>query len=211
MKNEVDTYLTGLDKWQTELRTLREILLNCGLTEDFKWMHPSYSYQGKNIALIHEFKEYCAILFHKGALLKDPEEILIQQTENTQAARQIRFTNLKEIKKLESTIKEYILKAIQIEKAGLKVNMKSIADFGLPEELERKFKGDARFKEAFKKLTPGRQKAYLLFFSKPKQTATRTSRIEKNAEKIFNGKGLNDCVCGRSKRMPNCDGSHKNL
>ena len=211
MKNEVDTYLTGLDKWQTELRTLREILLNCGLTEDFKWMHPCYSYQGKNIALIHQFKEYCAILFHKGALLKDPEEILIQQTENTQAARQIRFTNLKEIKKLESTIKEYILKAIQIEKAELKVNMKSIADFGLPEELERKFKEDAHFKEAFKKLTPGRQKAYLLFFSKPKQRATRTSRIEKNAERIFNGKGLNDCVCGRSKRMPNCDGSHKNL
>ena len=211
MNKDVDNFLSNLDKWHDELKRLREIILDCGLNEDFKWMHPCYTFNGKNIVLIHGFKDYCAILFYKGALLKDPKNILIRQTENTQSARQIRFTNVSEIQNLESTIRDYVLEAIEIEKAGLKVKMKKTSDYEVPRELDQKFTESPRLKKAFKNLTPGRQKGYLLHFSQPLQAKTRISRIEKNTERILNGKGLNDCVCGLSKRMPNCDGSHKQL
>ena len=211
MNKDVDNFLSNLDKWHDELKRLREIILDCGLNEDFKWMHPCYTFNGKNIVLIHGFKDYCAILFYKGALLKDPKNILIRQTENTQSARQIRFTNVSEIQYLESTIRDYVLEAIEIEKVGLKVKMKKTSDYEVPRELDQKFTESPRLKKAFKNLTPGRQKGYLLHFSQPLQAKTRISRIEKNTERILNGKGLNDCVCGLSKRMPNCDGSHKQL
>ena len=209
MNPKVDQYLNGVEKWQKELELLRKIILNCGLHEEYKWMHPCYTYQNKNILLIHEFKEYCAILFHKGALLKDFEKILVQQTENVQSARQLRFANSKEIRERESTIKSYIFEAIEIEKAGLEVQMKKTSEFHVPEELQSKFDENPDFKSAFKSLTKGRQKGYLLYFSKAKQSKTRISRIEMYKERILGGKGINDCVCGLSKRMPNCDGSHK--
>lgn len=211
MNKEVDKYLNGLEKWQDELKNLREIIVACGLEEDFKWMHPSYSHNGKNIVLIHEFKNYCAILFQKGVLLKDSKNILVQQTENTQSARQIRFTNTEQITKLEKTIKEYIKEAVAIEKSGKKVVMEKVSDYETPEELEQKFAENPNFEKAFKKLTAGRQKGYLLHFSEPKQTKTKISRIENNIQRIMDGYGLNDCICGLSKRKPNCDGSHKQL
>lgn len=211
MNAKVDTFLSNVDTWQKELTLLRDIILDCGLTEDYKWMHPCYTYNNKNVVLIHGFKEYCAILFPKGVLLKDTEDILVQQTENVQAARQIRFTNSTQIESLKSTLKAYIFEAIEVEKSGVKVKMKKTSDFNMPEELQQQFKENPELKKAFESLTPGRQKGYLLFFSKPKQSATRTSRIIKNTNKILNGKGLNDCVCGLSKRFPICDGSHKSL
>lgn len=211
MNQEVNKYLNSLKKWQEELTELRKIILDCGLKEDYKWMHPSYSDNEKNIVLIHEFKDYCAILFQKGVLLKDPENILIRQTENTQSARQIRFTDLAEITELEPIIKEYINEAIAIEKSGLKVKNKKTSDFKIPEELEQKFEENPAFLKAFTNLTAGRQRGYLLHFAKPKQTKTRISVIEKSMERIFDGYGLNDCICGLSKRKPNCDGSHKQL
>lgn len=209
MNKEVDKYLGNLDKWQQELTRLREIIAECGLTEEFKWMHPCYTYKGKNILLIHEFKEYCAILFHKGALLSDSENILVQQTENTQSARQIRFIGVEEIGKLQSTIKAYVFEAIEVEKTGLKVEMKKTAEFDKPLELDAIFKEKPDLKNAFENLSAGRQRGYLMYFSEPKQSKTRLSRIEKSILRILKGKGLNDCICGHSGRMPNCDGSHK--
>jgi uncharacterized protein YdeI (YjbR/CyaY-like superfamily) len=188
----VDRFLDRAKKWKEEMKLLRKTCLDCGLTEDFKWMHPCYTLKGKNVVLIHEFKEYCALLFHKGALLKDTENILVQQTENVQAARQIRFTNIDEIIGLESTIKAYIFEAIEVEKAGLEVKMKKVSEFNMPEELQQKFKEAPALKTAFKALTPGRQRGYLLYFSQAKQSKTRVSRIEKYIPKIFDGKGVND-------------------
>ncbi len=211
MNKKVDDYLNNLKTWQDEQKRLRELILNCGLTEDFKWMHPCYTYKNKNIVLFHGFKEYCAILFMKGALLSDYKGILIQQTENTQFGRQIRFKHISEINTLEPTIKEYIYEAIEIEKLGLKVETKKTADFEIPEELKQVFSENPDLKIAFDNLTPGRQRGYLLHFAKPKQSKTRLARIENNINRIFKGKGLHDCICGRSKRMPNCDGSHKQL
>tara|TARA_R110002049_G_scaffold993_11_gene7300 strand:- start:86123 stop:86764 length:642 start_codon:yes stop_codon:yes gene_type:complete len=211
MNPEVDTYLDNLDKWQKELTRLRQIIATCGLTEAYKWMHPCYTYNKKNVLLIHEFKDYCAILFHKGALLHDSNTILVQQTESTQSARQIRFTDISEIEKLEPVIKAYIFEAIEVEKAGLKIKKKKTSDFEIPKELKQKFKENPDLENAFKNLTEGRQRGYLLHFSKPKQSKTRTSRIIENTDRIFKGKGLNDCICGLSKRLPNCDGSHKQL
>jgi uncharacterized protein YdeI (YjbR/CyaY-like superfamily) len=206
---EVDKFIANANAWQKELEKLRSILLECDLTEQIKWMHPCYTINNKNIALIHGFKEYCALLFMKGSLLKDTEGILIQQTENVQSGRQIRFANLKEIKKLEATIKAYIFEAIEVEKAGLKVVHKKTEEYEIPEELQQKLYADSNFKKAFEALTPGRQRGYILFFSSTQQSKTRISRIEKYNQRIMNGQGLNDCVCGFSKRMPNCDGSHK--
>ena len=211
MNKKVDKYLSELNQWQEELTKLREIILDCGLTEDFKWMHPCYTHNNKNIALIHGFKDYCAILFNNGALLKDPENILIQQTENTQYGRQIRFVNIKEIEALKATLKAYIYEAVEVEKLGLKVKKKATSDYEVPLELKQKFKENPEFENAFKSLTGGRQRGYLLHFAQAKQAKTRLSRIEKCTERIFNGKGLQDCICGLSKRMPNCDGSHKQL
>ncbi|RYM05814.1 hypothetical protein EWH99_04920 [Sporolactobacillus sp. THM7-7] len=187
------------------------LVLDCGLTEDFKWMHPCYTLEGKNIVLIHGFKEYCALLFHKGALLKDAYGILIQQTERVQAARQIRFTNVQEIVDMELTLKAYIQEAIDVEKAGLKAEVKWKTALDIPEELKNKFDELPALKTDFEALTPGRQNAYIYYFSQAKRVATRESRIEKCVPRILQGKGLNDCVCGHSKKMPRCDGSHKNI
>lgn len=211
MNEEVNKYLYGLKKWKTELTKLHEIILECGLKEEFKWMHPCYTDNGKNIVLIHGFKDYCAILFHKGVLLKDFENLLVQQTKNVQSARQIRFTDIPEINALESTIKEYIKEAIRIEKSGKKIEKKKTSDFNTSKELEQTFKKNPDFKKAFENLTTGRKRGYLLHFDQPKQSKTKTSRIEKNMERIMDGYGLNDCVCGLSKRKPTCDGSHKKL
>ncbi len=209
MNPQVDHYLTHVDRWQNELKLLREVILECGLAEEFKWMHPCYTFQKKNVVLIHEFKDYCAMLFYKGVLLKDTERLLIQQTKNVQSARQMRFTTISEIKNRLTSIRSYIYEAIEVERAGLKVKLKSSADFSLPEELKLKFEENPALKEAFDNLTPGRQKGYILHFSNTKQAATRITRIEKNSGRILMGKGLRDCICGHSKRLPNCDGSHK--
>ncbi|PTM09537.1 MAG: hypothetical protein DA407_05610 [Bacteroidetes bacterium] len=211
MNHQVETYLDNLNAWKEELTRLRQIVANCGLVEEFKWMHPCYTYNKKNIVLIHKFKDYCAILFHKGTLLKDTKNILVQQTETLQSARQLRFTNISEIEALKTVIKSYIYEAIEVEKAGLKVKNKKTSDFEIPIELVQIFKENPNLETAFKTLNEGRQRGYLLNFSKPKQAKTRISRINQNTERILNGKGFNDCICGLSKRLPNCDGSHKQL
>lgn len=188
----VDRFLDRAKNWKDEMKLLRKICQDCLLTEDFKWMHPCYTFQGKNIVLIHGFKDYCALLIYKGALLKDTENILIQQTENVQSARQIRFTNLQEIIDLEQTIKAYIFEAIEVEKAGLEVKMKTTEEYNMPEEFKKAIKEDSKLKKAFGTLTPGRQRGYLLYFSQAKQSKTRESRIEKCIPKILDGKGLTD-------------------
>lgn len=175
------------------MNVLREIVLeNKLLEEDYKWMHPCYTFQGKNIVLIHGFKEYCALLFHKGVLLKDPKGALIQQTANVQSARQLRFTTIDQIKKLESVILAYIEEAIAIEKLGKKVEMKKVVDYPIPEEFQRALEEDEALTNAFYSLTPGRQKGYLFYFSQAKQSKTRETRIEKNYQKILSGKGIDD-------------------
>lgn len=189
---KVDEFLTKAKKWKPEFEKLREIVLDCGLTEDFKWMHPCYTFDKKNIVLIHGFKEYCALLFHKGSLLQDAQGILVQQTENVQAARQIRFTNVQEIVDMEPILKAYILEAIEVEKAGLEVEFKKTTEFTVPEEFQMKLDQNPALQTAFEGLTPGRQRAYLHYFSEPKQAKTRESRIEKYVQQILDGKGLHD-------------------
>ena len=192
MNPNVNFYFDKAKQWQQELEKLRILMNDCGLTEDLKWGVPCYNFEKSNIVLIHTFKDYCAILFFKGALLKDTAGILIQQTKNVQAARQMRFTNVREILELEPLIKTYIKEAIEIEKAGLKVEFKKTEEYPVPEEFKQKLEEIPVLKTAFEALTPGRQRAYLLHFSAPKQSATRQSRIEKCMEQILNGKGLND-------------------
>lgn len=189
---KVDGFLRKAKNWKEEFEALREIVLDCDLTEDFKWMHPCYTFEDKNVVIIHGFKEYCALLFHKGSLLKDPHGILIQQTENVQAARQIRFTNVEQIEEMQLMIKEYIYEAIEVEKAGLQVEFKKTTEYTVPEELENKFVEIPELKEAFEALTPGRQRAYLFYFSGAKQSKTREARIEKYLPNILDGKGLDD-------------------
>ncbi|KIX19725.1 hypothetical protein SY27_16820 [Flavobacterium sp. 316] len=189
---KVDRYIDKITSWKDETILLRAICLECGLDEDFKWMHPCYTFQGKNTVLIHGFKEYCALLFHKGALLKDTENILVQQTENVQSARQIRFTDKGQINDLKTVIKAYIFEAIEVEKTGLEVKMKKTSEYEISRELEQEFENDSDFKTAFYNLTPGRQRGYLLHFSDAKQSKTRVSRIEKARPKIFDGKGHNE-------------------
>lgn len=189
---QVDFYFDKAKKWQEEVTRLRMIILDCGLTEALKWGVPCYTFEKKNIVLIHVFKEYCAVLFFKGVLLHDTHGILVQQTEHVQVARQIRFTQVREIVKLAPSLKAYIYEAIEIEKAGLKVPLKTTKEFKVPEEFKHKLDKTPALKTAFDALTPGRKRAYLLHFSAPKQSKTRESRIEKCIPKIFNGKGLND-------------------
>lgn len=192
MNPKVDEFLTKAKKWKEEYETLRKIVLDCELTEDYKWMNPCYTFEKKNIVLIHGFKEYCALLFPKGALLQDSHGILIQQTENVQGARQIRFTNVQEIVEKEAVLKAYIYEAIEVEKAGLKVKAKKPEELIIPEELQYKFDEIPALKTAFTTLTPGRQRAYILHFSAAKQSKTRESSVEKCIPNILNGKGLND-------------------
>src|ERR1700730_5974947 len=192
MNPKVDFFFNKAKQWQEEYEKLRMICLNCGLTEELKWGCPCYTFQGKNIVLIHGFKEYCALLFFKGALLNDANGILIQQTKNTQAGRQIRFTNVREIVEMETILKAYIYEAVEVEEAGLKVNFKKSTEFIIPEEFQNKLDEIPALKTAFDALTPGRQRAYILYFSAPKQSKTRESRVEKCMQQILNGKGLND-------------------
>jgi uncharacterized protein YdeI (YjbR/CyaY-like superfamily) len=189
---KVDAYVSRAETWQEEIKKLRRIILDCDLTEELKWGTPCYSFQESNIVLIHVFKEYCALLFFKGALLKDPKGILIQQTKNVQAARQIRFTNVREIAKMEPVLKAYVHEAIEVEKAGLKVDYKKTSEFKVPEEFQTKLDEIPVLKAAFRALTPGRQRAYLLYFAAAKQSKTRKSRIEKWTPQILKGKGIND-------------------
>jgi uncharacterized protein YdeI (YjbR/CyaY-like superfamily) len=189
---KVDWFFDKPGKWQESYEKLRTIILDCGLSEELKWGCPCYTFEKRNIVLIHGFKEYCAILFFKGALLNDADGILIQQTENVQAARQIRFTNVREIVKAKPILKAYIYEAIEVEKAGLKVKLKKATEFKIPEEFQNKLSEVPALKTAFYALTPGRQRAYLLYFSQAKQSKTRVARVEKCMPQILNGKGLDD-------------------
>ncbi|MGE5440717.1 MAG: YdeI/OmpD-associated family protein [Bacteroidota bacterium] len=192
MNHKVDAFLSREQKWQKEFEKLRSIVFDSGLTEDFKWGVPCYTFQNRNVVLIHGFKEYCALLFFKGALLSDPNGILIRQTENVQSSRQVRFTSLKEIKELEPVLKSYVYEAIEVEKAGLEVEPKQTKEYQVPEEFQDKLNEMPRLKTAFEQLTPGRQRAYLLYFSSPKQSKTWLGRVEKSIPQILSGKGLND-------------------
>ncbi|MFD2584418.1 YdeI family protein [Pedobacter vanadiisoli] len=189
---KVDFYFNKAKKWQEAVNLLRTIALDCGLTEELKWGCPCYTFKGNNIVLIHDFKEYCAFLFFKGVLLKDNEGILVQQTENVQSARQIRFTSALQIVEMKAILKAYIFEAIEIEKAGLKVELKKTAEYNIPAEFQSKLDHIPDLKEAFESLTPGRQRGYLLYFSAPKQSKTREARVEKFMPQILNGKGLED-------------------
>jgi uncharacterized protein YdeI (YjbR/CyaY-like superfamily) len=197
---KVNWYFEKAGQWQDAMEKLRAIVLSTGLTEELKWGVPCYTLDGKNIVLIHGFKNYCALLFMKGALLKDPEGILIQQTENVQEGRQIRFTHVDEIFELRSALKGYIKQAIGVEKAGLKVPLKKTSEFKMPDELVNKLE-DPKFKKAFEALTPGRQRGYILYFSQPKQSATRAARIEKSIPQIRAGKGWNEEYLEKVKQV----------
>ena len=192
MNPKVDVYLSNAKKWQQELVKLRMIILDCQLTEELKWGKPCYMFQKTNIVIILPLKEYCALLFCKGALLNDANGILIKPGENTQAARQIRFTNVREIVEMETILKAYIHRAIELEKAGLQVNYKKTTEFVIPEEFQNQLDKIPALKTAFDGLTPGRQRGYILYFSAPKQSKTRASRVEKCMPQILNGKGLDD-------------------
>jgi len=192
MNPKVDFFFNKAEKWQAEYEKLRMIILDCGLTEELKWGVPCYTFQKSNIVLIHGFKDYCAILFIKGSLLQDPQGILIQQTENVQAGRQVRFTSIHEIVELEPVLKAYVFEAVEVEKAGLEVSFKKHTEYTIPEELQQKFDEIPALKTAFEALTPGRQRGYMLHFSSPKQSKTRESRVEKYMQHILNGKGLDD-------------------
>ena len=192
MDPKVDWFFSKDTKWQKEYEKLRMIILDCGLTEELKWGCPCYTFEKRNIVLIHGFKEYCALLLFKGALLNDPNGILIQQTKNVQSARQVRFTNVREIVKMERILKAYIYEAIEVEKAGLKVKLKKTSEYKIPEEFQQKLNKTAALKTAFYALTPGRQRGYIFYFSQPKQSKTRESRVEKYMPQILGGKGLDD-------------------
>lgn len=209
MNPKVDDFINNATKWQAEIKELRSLLLDCGLTEEFKWRMPCYCFKGNNIVLIGTFKEYCTISFFKGTLLQDSNGILYKPGENSQAVRFFKFTNLEKIIEQQSIIKAYIYEAIEIEIAGLKVIFKNNSELELVEELLIALDRNPVLKTAFNALTPGRQRAYNLYFSEAKQSKTRETRIEKYTQRILNGKGINDCICGMSKKMPNCDGSHK--
>jgi len=192
MNPKVDWFFAKDTKWQKEYEKLRTIILACGLIEELKWGCPCYTLENTNIVLIHGFKEYCALLFFKGALLNDPNGILIQQTKNVQSARQIRFTNAREIVKMEKILKAYVFEAIEVERAGLKVKLKKTSEFMIPEEFQKRLDKNTALKKAFDALTPGRQRAYIFYFSQAKQSQTREARIEKYIKQILNGKGLDD-------------------
>jgi uncharacterized protein YdeI (YjbR/CyaY-like superfamily) len=202
MNPKVDFFFAKEGKWQEEYERLRTIILDCGLEEELKWGCPCYTFEKSNIVLIHGFKEYCALLFFKGALLSDIDDILIQQTENVQVPRQVRFTNLREIVRLERVLKVYIYEAIEVDRAGLTIKLKKVADYKIPEEFQVKLNKNRALKKAFDALTPGRQKGYIFYFSQPKQSKTRESRIEKSIPLILEGKGLNDEFNDKRRRMP---------
>ena len=193
MNLKTEHFFENSKQWNEEFNLLREIVReNQSLEEDYKWMHPCYTYSGKNVVLIHGFKEYCALLFHKGALMQDPEQLLIQQTAHVQSARQLRFTSIPQIIDLRNIIKKYITEAVEIEKSGKKIEMRKVADYPVPEEFKRALAEDNLLQTAFQSLTPGRQKGYLFYFNQAKQSKTRESRIEKYYQQILDGKGIDD-------------------
>jgi uncharacterized protein YdeI (YjbR/CyaY-like superfamily) len=192
MNPKVDAFFDKPGKWQEAYGKLRAIILDCSLTEEYKWMHPCYTLDGKNIVLIHGFKEYCAILFFKGVLIKDPLGILIQQTENVQSGRQVRFTSTDQIDEMGPVLKRYVLEAIEVEKSGEQVPMKETSEYAVPGEFQKALDSNPTLKSAFEALTPGRQRAYLYYFAQPKQAKTREARVEKYIPHILKGKGLND-------------------
>lgn len=192
MNQKAEEFFQKESKWKEEYNKLREIVLECDLKEDFKWMHPCYTVNGKNVVVIHGFKEYCAILFFKGALLKDPNKILIQQTENVQSPRQVRFTNLSEIVELAPSLRSYIVEATEIEKSGKRVKLKPTADYEVPDEFSKVLEEMPELKKAFESLSPGRQRSYLFYFNSAKQSSTRRERVNRYIEKIMEGKGIND-------------------
>ena len=209
MNPKVDAYLSKIKNWQEELEKLRSILLDCQLIEELKWRSPCYTFQNTNIIILGNFKEYCTLSFFKGVLLNDANHILIAPGENSQSVRLIKFTNISQIIKLEPIIKAYIYEAIEIEKAGLKVDLKQSTNLTFPDEFQKKLDSIPALKKAFDALTPGRKRAYNLHFSSAKQSKTREARIKNYIPKILDGIGINDCTCGLSKKHPYCDGSHK--
>lgn len=192
MNQKVEQFFEKAEKWKEEYAKLRELIMDCGLNEEYKWMHPCYTLNGKNVVLIHGFKEFCAILFFKGAIMEDPMGLLVQQTENVQSGRQLRFTSSEEIDKKGPVIKQYVIQAINIEKSGKKVELKETKDYEVPEEFQKKLDENSELKKAFTTLSPGRQRAYLFYFATAKQSKTRESRIEKYLDKIMSGKGMDD-------------------
>ncbi|MEZ5047617.1 MAG: DUF1801 domain-containing protein [Chitinophagaceae bacterium] len=211
MDTTVEQLLQNTQNWKKELTLLRKFLLECMLQEEIKWKKPCYSYNEANVAILVGFKHYCAIGLFKGALLQNRKELIVTPTENSQSGRQIRFTSLQQIIELEADIKAILWEAIEIEKSGKKIALKETKDFAISDEFQQKLNESPAFKKAFEALTPGRQRGYILHFSAPKQSKTREAIVEKYRQRIMNGKGLLDCVCGHSKKMPSCDGSHKFL
>ncbi len=211
MNQNCDDFFENVDKWNSELNELRKIVLETGLTEEFKWKQPCYTFQGTNLVMVSSFKDFAFVSFLNGSILADTENILVKPGENSQFSRLMRFYSEEEVKKLKPILLAYLYEAIEAEKAGIKpiVNKEKVLEF--PEELLQKFEQDAKFKAAFEALTPGRQRAYNIYFTGAKQSKSRMSRIESYTERIMKGFGFNDCTCGLSKRMPNCDGSHKQL
>ncbi len=207
----IDEFIEKQDKWKDELSLLRSLILECGLVEEYKWRGPCYSFQNSNLLIIGGFKENCVLSFFKGVLLKDEVGLLVKPGENSQSARFLKFKSINEIQELKDLIKAYIFEAIELEKAGAKVEFTESKEFDLPEELLEKFKMMPELKTAFEKLTVGRQRAYVIHFNGTKNSKTKTARIEKYIPRIMIGKGFNDCVCGLSKKMPGCDGSHREL
>ena len=211
MNPKVDAFLLNTKKWREELTVLRSIVMDSGLGEELKWGAPCYVHEKANVIIIHGFKDYFALMFFKGALMKDPQNLLHKPGENTQSGRQIRLTSMDEMLGQEEVLRAYIQHAIEVEKAGEKVITKKTEEYPVPSELEESFAENSDLQHAFYGLTPGRQRAYLMHFAEAKQSATRKARIEKYTQRILNGKGILDCWCGLSKRMPTCDGSHRQL
>jgi uncharacterized protein YdeI (YjbR/CyaY-like superfamily) len=211
MNPKVDAFLLQAKNWQSELSVLREIILQSGLEEELKWGAPCYILEKKNVIIIQGFKAYFAIMFFQGAIMKDSENRLVKPGENTQAGRQMRFKNMEELIENEAVIHAYVEEAIALEKAGTKVVFKDPSEFNIPIEFQVHLEKNEPLKTAFEKLTPGRQKAYCVYFSDSKQSQTRENRIEKFIPRILSGKGMTDCTCGLSQRMPGCDGSHRGM
>lgn len=211
MNPKVDAFLLNTKKWREELTVLRSIVMDSGLGEELKWGAPCYVHEQSNVMIIQGFKDYFALMFFKGALMKDPEDLLRKPGENTQSGRQIRLTSMDEMLGQEEVLRAYIQHAIEVEKAGEKVITKKTEEYPVPSELEESFAENSDLQHAFYGLTPGRQRAYLLHFAEAKQSATCKARIEKYTQRILKGKGILDCWCGLSKRMPTCDGSHRQL
>ena len=209
MNPKVDEFILNASRWQLEIKALRAILLDFQLQEELKWRQPCYTFQGVNVAIIASFKSHCALSFLKGTLLQDANQLLVSLGENSQSVRYLSFTKVAEIRELEATLKSYVFEAIEIEKAGIKVVKIKSEDVSYCEELHVKLEEDSTFSQAFEALTPGRKRGYAIFFEAAKQAKTRESRIEQYRHRILMGKGINDCICGLSIRMPNCDGSHK--